>query len=55
MDELFSQEEYLSSLSIDLPIITHFIKELNEQGFHLDHTIKDVQTLIKAIGGELCG
>ncbi|MGM9952676.1 MAG: energy-coupling factor transporter ATPase [Intestinibaculum porci] len=55
VDELFSQEEYLSSLSIDLPIITHFINELNEQGFHLDHTIKDVQTLIKAIGGELRG
>ena len=55
VDELFSQEEYLSSLSIDLPIITHFINELNEQGFHLDHTIKDVQTLIAAIGGELRG
>jgi energy-coupling factor transport system ATP-binding protein len=55
VDELFSQEEYLSSLSIDLPIITHFINELNEQGFHLDHTIKDVKTLIDAIGGELRG
>lgn len=55
VDELFEQEEYLSSLSIDLPIITSFIKKLNDHGFHIDHTIKDVDQLTEAIGGELNG
>ena len=55
VDELFSEEEYLSSLSIDLPIITSFIMKLNKNGFTIDHTIKDINTLIKAIGGELHG
>lgn len=55
VDELFSEEEYLSSLSIDLPIMTSFIMKLNKNGFTIDHTIKDINTLIKAIGGELHG
>ena len=55
VDELFSEEEYLSSLSIDLPIMTSFIMKLNKSGFTIDHTIKDIDKLIKAIGGELHG
>lgn len=55
VDELFSEEEYLSSLSIDLPIMTSFIMKLNKNGFTIDHTIKDIDKLIKAIGGELHG
>ncbi|MBO6047772.1 MAG: energy-coupling factor transporter ATPase [Erysipelotrichaceae bacterium] len=53
IDELFKEKDYLSSLSIDLPVITAFINDLNSQGFHLDHDIKDIETLVKAIGGEL--
>ena len=55
VDELFSEEEYLSSLSIDLPIMTSFIMKLNKNGFTLDHTFIDIDKLIKAIGGELHG
>lgn len=55
VDELFEQEEYLSSLSIDLPIITSFIRKLDERGFHIDHSIKDMDQLIAEIGGELNG
>lgn len=55
VDELFEQEDYLSSLSIDLPIMTSFITQLDAHGFHIDHSIKDMDQLIKAIGGELNG
>jgi hypothetical protein len=29
--------------------------KLNKNGFNIDHRIKDIDTLIKAIGGELHG
>lgn len=51
--ELFNETEYLESLSIDLPIITSFIHQLNHQGFNLPVSIKSVDELIEAIGGEL--
>ena len=51
--ELFNETEYLESLSIDLPIITSFIHQLNQQGFNLPVSIKSVDELIEAIGGEL--
>lgn len=51
--ELFNETEYLESLSIDLPIITSFIHQLNKKGFHLPVSIKSVDELIEAIGGEL--
>ena len=51
--ELFNETEYLESLSIDLPIITSFIHQLNHQGFNLPESIKSVDELIEAIGGEL--
>lgn len=53
VDELFKETSYLMSLSIDLPIITSFIHELNQNGFHIDPTIKDMNKLIESIGGEL--
>lgn len=52
-EELFKETEYLSSLSIDLPIITSFIQQLNNQGFHLDSAIKDIDLLCKEIGGQI--
>lgn len=53
--ELFKETDYLTSLSIDLPMITSFILKLNECGFHLDSSIKDIDVLIKEIGGQLNG
>lgn len=53
VEEIFSQTEYLSSLSIDLPTITAFILELNKNGFHINPSIKDINELIKEIGGQL--
>ncbi len=53
VDQIFKETEYLSSLSIDLPTITSFILQLNEQGFDIDSSIKDVNQLIKEIGGQL--
>lgn len=53
VEELFKQTDYLSDLSIDLPIITSFILELNKNGFHIDPSIKDMQVLIDEIGGQL--
>ena len=53
VEELFKETEYLTSLSIDLPIITSFILELNKNGFHIDPSIKDIDVLIQEIGGQL--
>ena len=53
VEELFKETEYLTSLSIDLPIITSFIIELNKNGFHIDPSIKDIDVLIQEIGGQL--
>ena len=53
VEELFKETEYLTSLSIDLPIITSFILELNKNGFYIDPSIKDVDVLIQEIGGQL--
>lgn len=53
VDELFKETEYLNSLSIDLPTITSFILTLNEQGFHIDPTIKNIDELAKQIGEQL--
>lgn len=55
VDELFEEREYLESMSIDLPVITDFIQELNMGGFHIDPTIKDINQLVEAIGGEYHG
>lgn len=51
--ELFKETQYLTSLSIDLPMITAFILELNKNGFHIDSSIKDMNVLIQEIGGQL--
>ena len=51
VDELFSERDYLESMSIDLPVITNFIQELNMGGFHINPSIKDIDELVDAIGG----
>lgn len=53
VDKLFRETEYLTSLSIDLPIITSFILDLNKHGFHIDPSIKDIDILIDQIGGQI--
>ena len=53
VDELFKETEYLTSLSIDLPMITSFILELNKHGYHIDPSLKDIQQLIQCIGGQI--
>lgn len=53
VDEIFKETEYLSSLSIDLPTITSFILQLNQCGFQIDSSIKDIDELIQQIGGQL--
>ena len=53
VDELFKETEYLTSLSIDLPIITSFILKLNQGGFDIDPSIKDIDELLKVIGGQI--
>lgn len=53
VEELFKETEYLTSLSIDLPMITSFILELNKNGFHIDPALKDIDVLIEKIGGQL--
>ena len=55
VDELFSERDYLESMSIDLPVITDFIQELNMGGFHINPSIKDIDELVDAIGGEYNG
>lgn len=55
VDELFSERDYLESMSIDLPVITDFIQELNMGGFHINPSIKDIDELVHAIGGEYNG
>ena len=49
VDELFTTPDYLVDLSIDLPVITNFIYELNKKGFNIDSSIKDVETLANLI------
>lgn len=53
VEEIFKETEYLSSLSIDLPIITSFILKLNHNGFEIDPSIKNINELIEVIGGQL--
>lgn len=53
VQDIFSQPEYLNDLSIELPMLTQIIYDLNANGFNLDSSIADIETLAKAIGGEL--
>lgn len=53
--DIFNDSEYLLNLGIDLPMITDLIIRLNKQGFNIDTSIKDIDELVKAIGGELNG
>lgn len=53
VQEIFSEPKYLDALSIELPILTQIIHQLNAQGFELDAAITNLEDLAKAIGGEL--
>lgn len=53
VSELFKETDYLSSLSIALPTITSFILQLNQQGFDINPSIKNIDQLIQEIGGQL--
>lgn len=53
VQEIFSEPKYLDELSIELPILTQIIYQLNAQGFELDTAITNLEDLAKAIGGEL--
>lgn len=55
VNEIFSDVSYLESLSIDLPIITHFIHQLNKNGYNINTDIKDIDSLVTAIGGQING
>lgn len=55
VDELFKETEYLSSLNIDLPIMTSFIMKLNKNGFNINPSIKDIDVLINMIGDQING
>lgn len=53
VQELFAHPEYLNDLSIELPLLTQIITELNQHGFHLDMSISNLETLADAIKEEL--
>ena len=53
VQEIFSEPKYLDALSIELPILTQIIHQLNAQGFELDTAITNLEDLAKAIGGDL--
>ncbi|RHM61133.1 MULTISPECIES: energy-coupling factor transporter ATPase [Coprobacillaceae] len=53
--QIFQDSEYLNQLGIDLPMMTRFILDLNEQGYHIDPSINCIEDLIEAIGGEING
>lgn len=55
VENIFKDETYLNQLGIDLPMITNFILKLNQNGYHIDTSIRSIDELIKSIGGELHG
>lgn len=50
--ELFSQQELLQSLGIEMPSVTRLALELNARGFKVDPSITDENALIEAIADE---
>ncbi len=50
--EVFRRNQELADLSIQLPLITSFINDLNSKGFTIDPSLKDIKDLVKAIGGK---
>lgn len=53
VNEIFREVDILSSLSIELPLITSFIHALNDKGFNLRLDITSMEELIEEIGGVL--
>ena len=55
MKDVFLDSDYLLNLGIDLPLITNLIIQLNQNGYHIDTSINNINDLVEAIGGELHG
>lgn len=53
VEEVFSEPDYLSALSIELPLITQMAYRLNQQGFQIPTSVRTIGELVQAIGGEL--
>lgn len=53
--DVFLDSDYLLNLGIDLPLITNLIIQLNQNGYHIDTSINNIDDLVEAIGGELHG
>ena len=53
--DVFLDSDYLLNLGIDLPLITNLIIQLNQNGYHIDTSINNINDLVEAIGGELHG
>lgn len=53
--DIFQDSQYLNQIGIDLPLITQFIIDLNNKGFHIDTSINNIDVLVEAIGGEING
>lgn len=51
--EIFNEVDILSSLSIELPLITSFIHDLNKKGFNIRTDITSMDELVNEIGGAL--
>lgn len=53
VNDIFKEVDILSSLSIELPLITKFIHSLNDKGFRLRLDITSMEELVDEIGGAL--
>ena len=53
VNDIFKEVEILSSLSIELPLITQLIYDLNAKGFNLSLDITSIDQLVEEIGGAL--
>ena len=51
--DIFKEVDVLSHLSIELPLITQLLHELNDHGFNLPLNITSIEQLVEEIGGEL--
>lgn len=53
--ELFNDHSYLHTLNIEMPMISKFINDINNCGYHLDGAIKTSDELVKALKEQLNG
>ena len=53
VNDIFKEVDILSNLSIELPLITQLIHDLNRNGFNLPLDITSIEQLVEEIGGAL--